>query len=100
LQQAYSPMVKRIRFLAEKGLTPMMVLHDFLLKRIAPLKDRTRLAWLYTGENDTTWLERSCGMDHDPGMLEKMLSKLSTVRLPMTSPTIRNSVCQFAWTRP
>jgi hypothetical protein len=37
LQRDYSPVVKRIRFLAEKGLTSMMVLHDFSSKRIAPL---------------------------------------------------------------
>jgi hypothetical protein len=28
---------RRIRFLAEKGLTSMMVLHDFLSKCITPL---------------------------------------------------------------
>jgi hypothetical protein len=37
LWQAYNPVVKRIKFLAENGLTSMMVLFDFLRKRIAPL---------------------------------------------------------------
>jgi hypothetical protein len=56
----------------------MMVLHDFLSKRIAPLQDRARPAWLYTSENDATRLERGCGLDLDSGVLEVMLSKQST----------------------
>jgi hypothetical protein len=42
LQQTYNPMVKRIQFLAEDGLTSMMVLFNFLSKRIAPLQHRAR----------------------------------------------------------
>jgi hypothetical protein len=34
---AYCPMFKRIQFLAENDLTLMMVLFNFLSKRIAPL---------------------------------------------------------------
>jgi hypothetical protein len=37
LQPAYLPVLKRIQFLAENGLTSMMVLFDFLSKRITPL---------------------------------------------------------------
>jgi hypothetical protein len=37
LQSGYHPMLKRILFLAENGFTSMMVLFDFLSKRIAPL---------------------------------------------------------------
>jgi hypothetical protein len=37
LQRAYNPMLQWIQFLAKKGLTSMIVLHDFLSKRIAPL---------------------------------------------------------------
>jgi hypothetical protein len=37
MQRAYNPVVQRIQFLAEKGLMSMMVLHDFLSKRITPL---------------------------------------------------------------
>jgi hypothetical protein len=44
----------RIRILAENGLTSMMVLHDYVSKRIAPLQERTHLAWLYTRVNDVT----------------------------------------------
>jgi hypothetical protein len=37
LQSEYHPMKRRIWFLAKKGLTSMMVLHDFVSKHIAPL---------------------------------------------------------------
>jgi hypothetical protein len=37
LQRVYDPMLKRIKFLVGKGLTSMMVLFDFLSRRIAPL---------------------------------------------------------------
>jgi hypothetical protein len=37
LEPAYNPVLGRIRILAESGLTPMMVLHDYVSKRIAPL---------------------------------------------------------------
>jgi hypothetical protein len=46
--------LERIQFLAEKGLTSMMVMRDFLSKRITPLQERARPVWLYTGENDAT----------------------------------------------
>jgi hypothetical protein len=47
-------MLGRIRILAESGLTTMMVLHDFVSKRIAPLQVRTHPAWLYTRVNNVT----------------------------------------------
>jgi hypothetical protein len=78
LQWAYTPMLERIQFLAEKGLMSMIVLHDFLSKHITPLQERVRPVWLYTGGNDATRLERGPGMDLEPGVLETMLSKLST----------------------
>jgi hypothetical protein len=78
MQRAYNPVVQRIQFLVEKGLMSMMVLHDFLSKRITPLQNHARPTWLYTGENDAMWLEHSCGSNLDLGMLEAMLSKLST----------------------
>jgi hypothetical protein len=58
-------MVKRIKFLVEKRLTSMMVLFDFLSRRIAPLRQHARVAWLYTGEDDASRLERDRGTDLD-----------------------------------
>jgi hypothetical protein len=53
----------RIRLLAGKGLTSLMVLADFLSHRITPLQQHAHATWSYTGENDTTRLERGCGTD-------------------------------------
>jgi hypothetical protein len=36
----------------------MMVLHDYVSKRIMPLQERTRPTWLYTEVNDVTRLAR------------------------------------------
>jgi hypothetical protein len=33
----------RIQYLAENGLTSLLVLHDFLSKRLTPLQDRSHL---------------------------------------------------------
>jgi hypothetical protein len=42
LQRPYNPVIKRIQLLAGQGLTSMMVLFDFLSKRIAPLQHHAR----------------------------------------------------------
>jgi hypothetical protein len=98
MQQAYSPMVKRIQFLAENGLTSMMVLFKFLSRRIAPLQQRAHPTWLYTEENGTTQLEQGHRLDLDSKVLDSMLSKLSTD--PSSSDFINphHLVCQFSWT--
>jgi hypothetical protein len=77
LQRAYKPMVKRIQLLMNQRLTSMMVLFNFLSKRITPLQVHARPAWLYTGVNDTTLLECSHELDLDPKVLDTMLGKLS-----------------------
>jgi hypothetical protein len=61
LEPVFNPMLGRIWILAESGHTSMMVLYDYVSKRITPLQERTRLAWLYTGVNDVTQLEHSNG---------------------------------------
>jgi hypothetical protein len=71
-------MLERIQFLAEKGLTLTMVLHDILSNRITHLQECTRTPWMYTGENDTTSLECGSGTDMDTGALATTLLKLST----------------------
>jgi hypothetical protein len=37
LEPGFNPVMDRIQYLAENGLTSLMVLHDFLSKRIVPL---------------------------------------------------------------
>jgi hypothetical protein len=41
LEPGFDPVMDRIQYLAENGLTSLMVLHDFLSKRIVPLQDRS-----------------------------------------------------------
>jgi hypothetical protein len=57
LEPVFNPVLGRIRILAKGGLTSMMVLHDYVSKRIVPLQEHTRLAWLYIGVNHITRLE-------------------------------------------
>jgi hypothetical protein len=59
LEPVFNPVLGRIWIMAESGPTSMMVLHDYVSKCIMPLQERTCLAWLYTGVNNITWLERS-----------------------------------------
>jgi hypothetical protein len=69
----------RIQYLAESGLTSLMVLHDFLSTRLAPLQDRaTRPAWMYTGVNDIMRLERGPGSSLDGELLAACLKALTT----------------------
>jgi hypothetical protein len=44
LHMPFGPVIKRIKHLMSHGLSAMMVLHDFLLRRITPLQDHTRTA--------------------------------------------------------
>jgi hypothetical protein len=73
----FTPMVEQIRLLASCGLTLMMVLFDFLSRCIRPLQMRVHLAWQYTREGNTTWLERGCGLGLSPDVLSALLGKLT-----------------------
>ena len=56
-------MLSKIRALAESGLTSLHVLGDFLKRRIAPLKQRPRPAWIFTGLQDCSRTHRGEGSD-------------------------------------
>jgi hypothetical protein len=53
----------RVKTLARGGLTSMMVLGDFLRRRIAPLQQRSRMAYMFTGVNDCCKVVRGVGTD-------------------------------------
>jgi hypothetical protein len=55
----------------------MMVLFDFLLRRITPLQLRACSAWLYTGEGDAMLLERNHGSNLALDVLGTLLGRLS-----------------------
>ena len=56
-------MLNKIKTLAERGLTLLHVLGDFLKHRIAPLKQRTRPAWSFTGLQDCSRTHHGEGSD-------------------------------------
>jgi hypothetical protein len=55
----------------------MMLLHDYVSKCIASFQERTRPAWLYTGVNDVTWLERGDESALGEEALALVMQKLS-----------------------
>jgi hypothetical protein len=77
LSVPFAPVVKRIKLLAGRGLTLMMVLFNFLSRRIAPLQMHVRPTWQCTGEGDTTRLERGLGSGLSPDVLSALLGKLT-----------------------
>jgi hypothetical protein len=78
LESGFGPVLDRIQYLAESGLTSLMVLHDFLSKRLAPLQDRaTRPAWMYTGVNDIMRLEHGPGSSLNGELLAACLKALT-----------------------
>jgi hypothetical protein len=79
LVSGFDPVLDWIQYLAESGLTSLMVLHDFLSRRLTPLQDRaTRPAWMYTGVNDIMRLERGPGSSLDGELLAACLKALTT----------------------
>jgi hypothetical protein len=90
-------MLDRIQYLAESGLTSLMVLHDFLSWRLAPLQDRaTRPAWMYTGVNDIMRLERGPGSSLDSELLAACLKALTTDQFSTelaTPPASCGAIC-------
>jgi hypothetical protein len=63
LPEGLDPILNRVKTLAKGGLTSMMVLGDFLRRRIAPLQQRSRMACMYTGSNDCCRIARGPGTD-------------------------------------
>ena len=63
LQPEFDSVLGKIRSLAESGLTSWHVLRDFVKRRIAPLKQRPRPAWSFTGLNDCSRTHRGEGSD-------------------------------------
>jgi len=51
-EEALLGIIVRIAELRDYGLTTSMVLGDYLRRRLAPLRDRGRAAWMYTGDTD------------------------------------------------
>jgi hypothetical protein len=79
LEQGFDPVLDQTQYLAENGVTSLMVLHDFLSKRLAPLQDRShRPAWMYTGVNDIMRLDHGPGSSLGDTLLAASLKALTT----------------------
>jgi hypothetical protein len=78
LESGFDPVLDRIQYLAENDLTSLMVLHNFLSRRLTPLQDwPARHAWMYTEVNDIMWLERGPGSSLDEALLAACLKALT-----------------------
>src|SRR6185312_5469902 len=73
LQPEFDSVLGKIRSLAESGLTSLHVLGDFLKRRIAPLNQRPRPAWSFTGLNDCSRTHRGEGSDLTQEALEVLV---------------------------
>jgi hypothetical protein len=71
------PVLDRIKKLARSGLTSMMVLGDFLKRRIAPLQQRSRMAYVYTGLNDCCRITCGPGGDFTRAELEAAIRAMT-----------------------
>jgi hypothetical protein len=102
LELVFNPVLGRIRILAESRLSSMMVLHDYVLKRIAPLQECTRPTWLYTGVNDVTRLECDDGSTLGEEALALVMGKLSldpSSHDIITPPASCQPLCMYQATR-
>jgi hypothetical protein len=78
LESGFDPALDQIQYLAENGLTSLMVLHDFLSKRLVPLQDQShRPTWMYTGVNDIMQMDRGPGSSLGDALLAASLKALT-----------------------
>jgi hypothetical protein len=79
LEPGFNPMLDQIQYLAENGLTSLMVLHHFLSKRLTPLQDRSHCpSWMYTGVNNIIRLDHGPGSSLGDTLLVASLKVLTT----------------------
>jgi hypothetical protein len=69
--------LNRVKELVMGGLTSMMVLGDFLRRRITPLQQRSRMACMYTGPNDCCRIARGPSSDFSRAELEAALRAMT-----------------------
>jgi hypothetical protein len=86
-------MLAEVCLLKDRGLTPKVVVTDFVFKNIQPLKDRAYPAYLYSGINDSTWVtnKRIPTKDLVSRLYMILRGRVSNVGAP---------VAYFAWNLP
>jgi hypothetical protein len=96
LESGFNPVLDRIQYLAENGLTSLTMLHDFLLKHLTPLKDWPCPAWMYTGVNDIMRLDHGPGSSLDDVLLAVSLKALTRDQFStefVVPPAICEPIC-------
>jgi hypothetical protein len=85
------PVLNRVKELVRGGLMSMMVLGDFLRRRIAPLQQRSRMACMYTGSNNCCRIARGPSSDFTRAELEASIRAIRRdVQLGVTGPPERD----------
>ena len=73
------PVLNRIDDLHQAGLTSVMVVADYLRRRLVPLRERARFTWMYTGLNDITRTHIGVEGDLEEGALVTLLRVVTGV---------------------
>ena len=73
------PVLDRIDFLRQAGLTSVMVVTDYLRHRLAPLREWVRPCWVYTGPQDITRTQIGAEWDLDDAALRGLLRVVTGV---------------------
>ena len=68
-----APVLERINFLRQAGLTLVMVVADYLRHRLAPLREWARPCWFYTSPQDITRTQIGEEWDLDRPALRDLL---------------------------
>jgi hypothetical protein len=71
------PVLDRVNTLARGGLMSMMVLGDFLRRRITSLQQRSRMACMFTGVNDCSRIVRGASSDLSGAELEVLIRTMT-----------------------
>jgi hypothetical protein len=92
LPAGLDPVLNRIKELARGGLMSMMVLGDFLRRRIAPLQQRSRMACMYTGPSDCCRIARGPSSDFTRAELEVVLRGMTGKAFSLESLVISSGI--------
>jgi hypothetical protein len=86
------PVLDRVKNLQQSGLTSMMVLGDFLKRQIAPLQQRSRMAYMYTGLNDCSRIVQGPSSEFTRAELEAALRTMTGEAFSLESLVLPSGV--------
>ena len=74
------PVLNRIDDLRQAGLTSVMVVADYLRRRLKPLRERARPSWMYTGPHNISRTQIGEDGNLDEGALAALLRVVTGVK--------------------